>query len=76
MLLGAIRSQFIKMHLRQALATEDRSFALRVASEFRRYFDWFAGTIEEPDRALISHQLRLLEELCSKNQTQTRPSIG
>lgn len=68
--LSAIRSQFIQLHLRKALALDDRSFASKVASEFRRYFEWFACSIEEPDRTFISDQLRLLEELCRKNQTQ------
>lgn len=69
--LGAIRSRFIQMHSQRALATDDRSFASTVVSEFRRYFECFAGSIEEPDRAFISDQLRLLEELCSKNQPPT-----
>jgi len=71
MLLGAIRSRFIQMHLQKALATDDQFFASNVASEFRRYFEWFACSIEEPDRTCISDQLQVLEELCRKNQPRT-----
>ena len=69
--LGAIRSRFIQMHLERALAADDRSFAQRVASEFRRYFEWFASSIDERDRECISGQLRQLEELCMKSQFST-----
>jgi hypothetical protein len=71
MLLGAIRSRFIQMHLQKALAADDQFFASSVAFEFRRYFEWFAGSIEEPDRTFISDQLRVLEELCRKKQPPT-----
>ena len=70
MALGAIRSRFIRLHLEHALTTEDLSYASKVASEFRRYFEWFAGSLEEPDRELISGQLRRLEESCRNKQTQ------
>ena len=69
--LGAIRSRFIQLHLQYALTTEDFSYAANVASEFRRYFEWFASSLEEQDRVFISNQLRLLEESCGKNQTQS-----
>jgi hypothetical protein len=70
MALGAIRSRFIRLHLEHALTTEDLSYASKVASEFRRYFEWFAGSLEEPDRELISSQLRLLEQSCQNNDAQ------
>ena len=70
MALGAIRSRFIRLHLEHALTTEDLSYASKVASEFRRYFEWFAGSLEEPDRELISSQLRRLEDFCQNNQLQ------
>ena len=68
--LGAIRSRFIRLHLQHALTTEDRSYASKVACEFRRYFEWFAGSIDEDDRKFISDQLHALEELCRKSQPQ------
>ena len=71
MALGAIRSRFIRLHLEHALTTEDFSYASKVASEFRRYFEWFAGSMEEPDRELISDQLRQLEESCRMSQGQS-----
>ena len=66
MSLGAIRSQFIRLHLEYALTTEDLSYAENVAAEFRRYFEWFASSLEEQDRVFISNQLCLLEESCGK----------
>jgi len=68
--LGAIRSQFIQTHLRRVLQTPDDTL-WKVAYEFRRYFEWFSGTIEEADRKAISYQLRLLEDSCKRTQKQT-----
>ncbi len=67
---GDIRAAFIRANLRRALSTDDASFALSAAYEFRRYFEWFAYSIEEPDRKFVSDQLRLLEESWSKNRRQ------
>lgn len=44
--LGTIRSQFIQTHLRRVLQTPDHTL-WKVAYEFRRYFEWFAGSIEK-----------------------------
>ena len=71
MALGPIRSRFIRLHLEHALTTEDVSYASKVASEFRRYFEWFAGSMGDLDRELISGQLRQLEESCRISQAQT-----
>ena len=68
--LGAIRSQFIQTHLRRVLRTADPEAHWKVAYEFRRYFEWFAGSLEEADRESISAQLRLLEESCQTSQPQ------
>ncbi len=68
--LGAIRSQFIQTHLRRVLHASDETQLWKVAHEFRRYFEWFAGSIEEADRAAISSQLRLLEDSCHRTQEQ------
>ena len=70
MLLGMIRSRFIQRHLAKALTAGDPVFASQVAYEFRRYFEWFASSIDESDRASISDQLRLLEEACRNSQSQ------
>ena len=67
---GAIRAELVRANLRRALSTDDASFAFSAASEFRRYFEWFACSIEEPDREFISDQLRLLEESCRKKRSQ------
>lgn len=67
--LGAIRSQFIQTHLRRVLQTPDDT-VWKVVHEFRRYFEWFAGSIEEADREVISYQLRLLEDSCKMTQKQ------
>ena len=69
--LSAIRSQFIRLHLQFASTTEDLFYAANVAAEFRQYFEWFASSLEEQDRVLISSQLRVLEESCGKKQTQS-----
>ena len=42
----------------------------KTAYEFRRYFEWYAGSISQPDRELISYQLRLLEDSCQGTQKQ------
>jgi hypothetical protein len=68
--LGMIRSRFIQRHLEKALTAGDPAFASRVAYEFRRYFEWFASSIDESDRESIAYQLRLLEEACRNSQTQ------
>jgi len=67
--LGAIRSQFIQTHLRRVLQTPDHA-VWKVAYEFRRYFEWFAGSIQEADREVISYQLGLLEDACKRTQKQ------
>ena len=69
--LGTVRSKFIQIHLRRALLAEDKSLTWQAALEFRRYFNWFAHSITEPDRELISYQLRLLEDSCTHNREQT-----
>ena len=56
----------------------DPSVHWKTAYEFRRYFEWYAGSIAEPDRELISYQLRLLEDSCKRTLRQactesTRP---
>jgi len=68
--LGMIRSRFIQRHLEKALTGGDPAFASRVAYEFRRYFEWFASSIDESDRKSISDQLCLLEEACRNRQKQ------
>jgi hypothetical protein len=83
--LGAIRSHFIQHTLRRALGAVDGSAAdgnsgdrraadpsphWKTAYEFRRYFEWYAGSIAEPDREVISYQLRLLEDSCKGTQKQ------
>ena len=68
--LGTIRSQFIQTHLRRVLQTPDETLLWKVAYEFRRYFEWFAGSIEEADREVISYQLGLLEDSCKRTQKQ------
>ena len=70
--LGTVRSKFILTHLRRALVAENRSLVSEAAFEFRRYFTWFADSIAEPDRELISYQLRLLEDSCTNNREQIR----
>jgi hypothetical protein len=76
--LGSIRSQFIQTHLRRGLSSADQALHGKIAYEFRRYFEWFASSIEEADRDSISNQLRLLEDSCKRAQKQaftvsTRP---
>jgi len=68
--LGMIRSKFIQTHLRRALNADNESVTCRAAQEFRRYYEWFAHSMPEPDRESISHQLRLLEDSCRNNQRQ------
>ena len=58
--LGSIRSQFIQAHLRRGLGSADPGLHGKIAYEFRRYFKWFANSIEEADRQSISNQVRLL----------------
>lgn len=48
----------------------DPSAHWKTAYEFRRYFEWYAGSIAEPDREVISYQLRLLEDSCKGTQEQ------
>ena len=69
---GDIRAEFIRANLRRALSTDDASFAFSAASEFRRYFEWYACSIEEPARESISDQLRLLDESWRKNRSEPR----
>ncbi len=66
--LATIRSQFIQAHLRQALKAAGAVPRGKVAYEFRRYFEWFAGSIQEADREAITYQLRLLEDSCQTIQ--------
>ena len=68
--LGAIRSQFIQAHLQRALNAADQTVVWKTVCEFRRYFEWFAWSIDETDRDLISDQLRLLEDTCNSSQKQ------
>lgn len=70
--LGTVRSKFIQTQLRRALVADDKSLTWQTALEFRRYFNWFANSITEPDRELISYQLRLLEDSCTHNREQIR----
>ena len=68
--LPTIRSQFIQTNLRRVLHTTDETQLWKVAYEFRRYFEWFAGSLGEADREAISYQLGLLEDSCQRKQIQ------
>jgi len=67
---GDIRVEFIRANLRRALSTDDASFACSAAYEFRRYFEWYAYSIEQSDREFICDQLYLLEESWRNNRRQ------
>jgi len=60
--LGGIRSQFIQTHLRRVLQTPNHTLW--------NYFEWFAGSIQEAGREVISYQRRLLEDSCQRTQEQ------
>ena len=56
-----IRAAFIRTNLDQAQRHPAGSLAARTAAEFRRYVDWYADTLPEPERKMISQQLAELE---------------
>jgi hypothetical protein len=66
--LGTIRSRFIQAQLQRVLSTDEDPFAEEALEELRRYFQWFAHTIPEPDRRFISRRLVVLEEQCRTNR--------
>lgn len=64
----AIRSRYIQENLRRALNGADSFRAWYTASEFRRYFQWFADSFDESDRRIIADQLAKLEALCANSR--------
>ncbi len=59
--LSAIRSQFVRRHLSDALDSNEIPLAQRTAQEFRRNFDWYANPIPGPEQRVILKQLSALE---------------